>query len=879
MNQRQRSTWVAGALLVLMAGPAWAEATPELEGQGANVVTEVPRGGATVQESERAAEPSLLSQVEQPATTIDEWWAEIAQAMAQITAVRLNPTADGVEVVLETSAELAASSSVVGNALIVDIANATLALPEGGEFQAANPTEGIALVSVVPLGDGVRVAITGAEAPPTAAINAAAQRLVLSVARGTATTASDEEAIQVVVTATRSEAETTTIPRSVTVITQQAIQQQTSLSRDLNDILGNLVPGLAPSSERAFTAASLRGRDAAILIDGVPQNVNNRDFDRELRTLDPSIIERIEVVRGPSAIYGGGATGGIINIITRQPDEADVSATSEVSVNSALGSLQAESFGYFARQTVSARNGNADILASLSRADAGGLFDGQGDRIPTVQGTDENENVALLTRLGYRPDDNQRLQFSLNYYRESRNSDVIADPSVDDADPGERKASALQIGQLRFPEGGGPQADRNLVLNLSYRHDNVLNGSLDSQLYYRDNSTRSDPRDRRPRPFGIFQGNLESENWGGRLGLNTPLGDSLSLLWGADYNHETTANTFNLFDPNAFDASNGRVNRLIEQRPLVPPYTLSSLGLFSQLQWQTTDWLQLSGGLRHERIGFSVGDYTTFFGDPIAGGDRSFSDTAFNAGAVADVTPEISLFANFAQGFSVPDFGVVLGFADPDFTVNSDVQVNQPQKVSEYEVGIRGNWNTVQASISGFYNTSELGSTFVFDDDTGLYDLVRAPERVYGLEATLDVQPSPTWRLGTTLSLIGGEADLDDTGEFTAISSTRIQPLKLTAYVENETLPGWRNRLQLLYVGSRSAAFDAEVDPSPINSYAVVDLISSVDVGPGTLAIGINNLFDTLYFPAYAQRTAGFSNTFNSAGSGRRVSVGYRVTF
>ncbi len=878
MNQLQRSTWVAGALLVLMAGPTWAETAPELEEQGASIVTEVPRGEAAAQETERTAAASLLSQVDQPATTVNEWWAEIAQATAQITAVRLNATADGVEVVLETSAELAASSSVVGNALIVDIANATLALPEGGEFQAANPAEGIALVSVVPLGDGVRVAITGAEAAPTVAINAAAQSLVLSVARGTATTAPDADAIQVVVTATRSEEAVATIPRSVTVITQQEIQQQTSLSRDLNDILGTLVPGLAPSSDRAFTAASLRGRDAVILIDGVPQNVNVRDFDRELRTLDPSIIERIEVVRGPSAIYGGGATGGIINIITRQPDEADFSATSEVSVNSALGSLQAESFGYFVQQTVSARDGNADILASLSRGDSGASFDGEGDRIPTVQGTDESENVSLFTRLGYNPDENQRLQFSLNYYRESRNSDVIADPSVDD-EPGERKARALRVGQLSFPEGGGPQADRNVILNLSYRHDDIFNSSLDSQLYYRDNSTRSDPRDRRPRPFGIFQGDLESQNWGGRLGLNTPLADSLTLLWGADYNHETTANTFNLFDPDAFDASNGRVNQLIEQRPLVPPYSLSSLGLFSQLQWQTTDWLQLSGGVRHERIGFSVGDYTTFFGDPITGGDRNFSDTAFNAGAVADVTPEISLFANFAQGFSVPDFGAVLGFAEPDFTVNSDIQVNQPQKVSEYEVGIRGNWNSVQASISGFYNTSELGSSFVFNETTNFTDLVRAPERVYGLEATLDVQPSSAWRLGTTLSLIGGEADLDDTGEFTAISSARIQPLKLTAYVENETLPGWRNRLQLLYVGSRSAAFDAEVDPSPINSYAVVDLVSSVDVGSGTLDIGLNNLFDTLYFPAYAQRTAGFTNTFNSAGSGRRVSVGYRVTF
>ena len=89
----------------------------------------------------------------------------------------------------------------------------------------------------------------------------------------------------------------------------------------------------------------------------------------------------------------------------------------------------------------------------------------------------------------------------------------------------------------------------------------------------------------------------------------------------------------------------------------------------------------------------------------------------------------------------------------------------------------------------------------------------------------------------------------------------------------------WTGRQMQFNDIATTAAFDAEVDPSPINSYAVVDLISSVDVGPGTLDIGIANLFDAFYFPAYAQRNTGFSETFNSAASGRRVTVGYRVTF
>ncbi|WP_445260592.1 hypothetical protein, partial [Picosynechococcus sp. PCC 7002] len=85
--------------------------------------------------------------------------------------------------------------------------------------------------------------------------------------------------------------------------------------------------------------------------------------------------------------------------------------------------------------------------------------------------------------------------------------------------------------------------------------------------------------------------------------------------------------------------------------------------------------------------------------------------------------------------------------------------------------------------------------------------------------------------------------------------------------------------LQALYVGSRDRAFQEDIDPREIDSYFLVDWLSSVKLGQGTLQIGVKNLFDTLYFPAYAQRSAGFSDTFNSAGSGRTLSLRYSLTF
>jgi iron complex outermembrane receptor protein len=44
----------------------------------------------------------------------------------------------------------------------------------------------------------------------------------------------------------------------------------------------------------------------------------SRDSSRQLNSISPNMIERVEVVSGASSIYGAGATGGIINIITKK---------------------------------------------------------------------------------------------------------------------------------------------------------------------------------------------------------------------------------------------------------------------------------------------------------------------------------------------------------------------------------------------------------------------------------------------------------------------------------------------------------------------------------------------------------------------------------
>ena len=81
-------------------------------------------------------------------------------------------------------------------------------------------------------------------------------------------------------------------------------------SGNIATVLAKAVPGLSDSS-RTITdyGQTLRGRNALILVDGVPMNLT-RDTSRGLSSIDQESIQNIEVIRGSNAIYGSGAAGG-----------------------------------------------------------------------------------------------------------------------------------------------------------------------------------------------------------------------------------------------------------------------------------------------------------------------------------------------------------------------------------------------------------------------------------------------------------------------------------------------------------------------------------------------------------------------------------------
>src|SRR5688572_3792165 len=123
------------------------------------------------------------------------------------------------------------------------------------------------------------------------------------------------------------------LPNTITVIDQAQLQQQLALTQDISQVLANLIPSFAPSRQKLTNSGeTLRGRKPLYLVDGVPQSTPLRDGGRDGHTIDPSMIERIEVIHGANALQGLGASGGIINIITKRAPRRDGETFQDINI-------------------------------------------------------------------------------------------------------------------------------------------------------------------------------------------------------------------------------------------------------------------------------------------------------------------------------------------------------------------------------------------------------------------------------------------------------------------------------------------------------------------------------------------------------------------
>ncbi|MHC8411643.1 TonB-dependent receptor [Pseudomonas sp. Hz4] len=664
-----------------------------------------------------------------------------------------------------------------------------------------------------------------------------------------------------VVSATRSEASIASIPGSVQVIDEQQIREQSGTGRRVADILGQLVPGMAPSSGGMSNfGQTLRGRNMLVLIDGVSQNATRDNF-RQLNSISPASIERIEVVSGASSIYGAGASGGIINIITKRNQGQDLAFSSKLGLGSG-NNLNPKGFAYEAFQSATGRQDALDWYVSADLIQRNDQFDGNGKRIPqdTSQGSNmDTETYDLQGRFGYELDADKKINLSLQDYKDQQDTGYTKDPR--------NRTEAVAVKGLKLDD---QPYTHNQAVNLNYTDKDLYGQGLLVESYWRRADALFFPDLARGRA-GVSDNNSVQDVYGLRAAIDSPLpsiGDATgNLVWGADYDHERSRQRGDQYRVNGLNYT--KTGTTFE---LGPDIETTTKALFGQMSWDIADWT-LRGGIRREWIESEVSD-SIAYGEIVQTGRRStlpgdtlkYDDTLYNLGAVYHLSENQDVFANFSQGFSLPDIQRFMRDVSSTFNIQS---LNaQAIKVNSYELGWRGTWDQWQADVTVYENTSDV--TQFYDANDRVLRLINQKERVRGIENSLTYRATDHWSVGGTYAWAKGETQQN--GKWIDLPATRISPAKTTLFV-GFTEDDYSLRLQGMHLSSYDEAAK-DNNGREIQGYTLVDMLGSVELPVGRLEGGVYNLTNRTYQNLFAQANARapFANA-----EGRTLSVSYSV--
>ncbi|RZF78692.1 ligand-gated channel protein [Pseudoalteromonas sp. S4488] len=682
-----------------------------------------------------------------------------------------------------------------------------------------------------------------------------------------------EEMEHVVVSGSRVFESIDEVPASVTIISQKQIEEHLKVNPELQSLLAQMVPGLAPDTgSSSNTGQSLRGRAPLVMIDGVPQSTPLRNGSLGVKTLDPSAIARIEVIKGATSVYGNGASGGIINYITKQAT-SDGQPEGEISLSSRFSAVKLEeSAGARVSAAVNGRADKISYLFTASYEENGVQRDAEGDILGLQYGLSDAVTENYFTKLGYDFDDEKQLQFSYNYFSSQQKTDL--GDVVGNLNDGE-KTYAIHVPKELQKQGKpqGPDGNENITLKYT---DYALftNTQMTLDLYMQDIENVFFFSTNLANPDEGYEGGqsiIRSEKKGARATFNTLVdfeNVEATFIYGLDALNDVTSQP------------------LVDGRVWVPEMDMESLAGFLQTKWVIDNDLVIKAGVRQESIDLTVDDYNTLklcrsetqCSVPLSvkGDTIDYDATTYNVGVKYNLLEAFSPFANYSQGSDISDIGRLLRSA----TVN-DIGLIQTEAsiIDNYEIGFTSQFDDLRFEFAAYRSTSEFGTTNSFNEATGVYEPVRAPQEIWGYETLVDYKINPTLKLVATYSFVEGKNTEDDI----YLGSRQISPPKGTANLNWQPNDELSLTVSYLYVGSRkrfepNAGGDYVGDQGPISSYNLFNLSGRYNFSKNWQAfMGVENLFNNDYYPARAQSYT--YGGYNIKGLGTTVTLGATYRF
>jgi len=666
------------------------------------------------------------------------------------------------------------------------------------------------------------------------------------------------------------------IPSSVAIITSTKLTEISQSSNVIADVLAN-IPGVSLSNNTTSnTGQTLRGRKMLVMIDGIPQSTPLRNGSRDINTIDPSVLERIEIIKGATSIYGNGADGGIVNYITKRPDENKKfsSATTIGSTGSLVNTDN--TIGSYLSQQFMGKIDKFKYVVSAGFKQTGIFRSAQNEIISPYYGLGETDSYNIFTKIGYDFNENHSIEVMSNYYSSNQNSNYIEKIGKYESYPA--------VGVLGGSEGEDQGNRYNRNLQLKYSLSNLFAGSnLDVSLYYQDFKTvygYSSYFTDNNLGYSGGQSQIESTKKGTRFNFKTPysINESISgnFVYGLDILNDNTSQT------------------LADGRVWVPETVMNNIAPYLQIKTKYKDFV-FKGGVRFENIAINIDDYKTLFidaygagtslsgGVAVKGGDLKYNATVFNLGLRYNKLKAFQPFASISQSFSISDLGRTLRTAKQNTVgkINSEALI-----VNNYEVGFTSNFTNINIQGASYISTSKLGSTFIENPNTQEFEVLRQPEKVYGFELQLDSKMTESLHIGASYSYVEGKFDGDANGNYDDaqdgyLGGDRISPSVFRSYIRYQFSSKWKAKLSSAFSGSRNRFEPGSngaysYGKGRVTNFTTTNLYSSYQLTPTTkLAMGIENLFNEDYYTMPSQ-WRGRSNAYNK-GNGTNFNISLSI--
>ncbi len=633
-------------------------------------------------------------------------------------------------------------------------------------------------------------------------------------------------------------------PMAITSIERSAIfaaQQQLSINEYLNEVPGLFA--LNPGNFAQDLRISIRGfgsraafgiRGVKILVDGVPETTP--DGQGQTDNLDLGIIDRIEILRGPSSGLFGNASGGVLSIATE-----DRVAAPFFEAGATFGDFNMQQF----QVKAGFKSGRTHYIIHGTDSETDGYRQNSGMKSTTVNAQAMHEFAKHST-----------FKVLVNY---------TDSPQADD--PGGINADAV-IADRRQAR------DRNVSFQAGEAIDQfkiaaiLKHNKINTNVFY---SNRN------------FYGLLPFEN-GGIIDLKRD-------YWGHSFQYHLTD-----FDPDKKDEFGHKLQvgysiaqqddqreRFLNQMGTQGATTFNQLESFSNLGIYLLEELQLTNGwsamvsLRYDWNKLKAEDSFLSNGDD--SGEINLSAFNPSLGINYLVSPGTHFYTQFSTSFETPTLNELSNNPNGQGGFNADLTA---QKARNFEVGLKGILNgKLQYDLAYFFiRTQDEIVSFELEDFPGRDFFRNAGETVRnGLESQFKYAFAKNWRFNVAYTYSDFYYDTYVTGG-DDLSGTQLPGVPRhfgSASLRYIDADGFFARLQARMVGVTYVADGNALDSEPQYTVLNLNLGYKVKVGDWSIVpfFGINNITDEEYSDNL--RINAFGRRFFEPAPGRNVFGGLRI--